>query len=135
MSREFDLPGGPRKVLQAVTIQYVNNNKDRVMASPEIVYHAARSAFERADDGGINTLATYLWATRPRYATERPARMAAALFRAAVDHSREATHLRQIVICEPASNKTRHDLARDSLLRSRDLYNAHPHRWSGCFHG
>jgi O-acetyl-ADP-ribose deacetylase (regulator of RNase III) len=73
---EFGLTVGKRKVLQAITIRYFNGGPIR--ATPEIVYHAARSAFAVADEAGIDSIATYLWAIRDGYGTARPAEMAAA---------------------------------------------------------
>jgi hypothetical protein len=105
---------------------------DRIRATPEIVYHAARSAFAVADDAGIDSVATYLWAIRDGYGTARPAQMAEALVQAAADHGVEAVNLRSIVICEQISDPSRHRLAVEGLFQARDLRHAHPHAWQGC---
>ncbi len=64
---EFILTAGKCRVIQAITIRYFNGQPIR--ATPEIVYHAARAAFARADAGLINSVATYLWAIRDGYGT------------------------------------------------------------------
>jgi O-acetyl-ADP-ribose deacetylase (regulator of RNase III) len=66
---EFALTAGKRKV---ITLRYFNG--ERIRAAPEIVYHAARSAFAVADAAGVGSVATYLWAIRDGYGTARPAR-------------------------------------------------------------
>ena len=96
------------------------------------MYHAARSAFAVADEAGIDSIATYLWAIRDGYGTARPAEMAAALVRAAADHGSDAVNLRRITICEQSSDHNRYWLAVEALLQARDLQGAHPHAWLGC---
>lgn len=127
---EFNLTTGKRKVVQAITLRYFNSQ--RIRATPEIIYHAARSAFARTDEAGIDSVATYLWAIRDHYATARPAEMAAMLVEAAADHGTAAVNLRNIVICEPSSDPNRHSLAIEALLQARDLRAAHPHKWQDC---
>ena len=128
--QEFPLTAGKHKIVQAITLRYFNG--ERIPATPEIVYHAARSAFAVADDDGITSLATYLWAIRDGYGTARPAGMAEMLLRAAADHSREAVNLHRIAICEQSSDHNRYSLAVEALLQARDLQNGHPHAWLGC---
>jgi hypothetical protein len=48
---EFTLTAGKRKLIQAITLRYFDH--ERIRATPEIVYHAARSAFAMADKAGI----------------------------------------------------------------------------------
>jgi O-acetyl-ADP-ribose deacetylase (regulator of RNase III) len=55
---EFTLTAGKRKVIQAITLRYVDG--EPIRATPEIVYHAARSAFAQLDSAGIDSAATYL---------------------------------------------------------------------------
>jgi O-acetyl-ADP-ribose deacetylase (regulator of RNase III) len=127
---EFTLTAGTRKVIQAITLRYLNGQPIR--ATPAIVYHAARSAFACADEAGIDRVATYLWAIRDGYGTARPAEMAAALVSAAADHGTEAVNLCQIAICEQGSDHSRYWLAVEALLQTRDLWHVHPHGWQGC---
>lgn len=96
------------------------------------MYHAARSAFACADEVGIDSIATYLWAIRDGYGTARPAEMAAALAKAAIDHGTAAVNLRSIAICEQSSDHSRYWLAVEALLEARDLMAAHPHDWHDC---
>jgi O-acetyl-ADP-ribose deacetylase (regulator of RNase III) len=119
---EFVLTAGKRKVIQAITLRYFNG--ERIRATPEIVYHAARSAFAVADAAGIGSVATYLWAIRDGYGTARPAEMAASLVRAAADHGTVAVNLRRIAIWEQSSDHNRYWLAVEALLQVRDLRNA-----------
>lgn len=77
-------------------MRYVES--EPIRATPEIVYHAARSAFAIADEAGIDSIATYLWVIREGYGTARPAHMAEALIRAAADHGTAAINLRRIAI-------------------------------------
>ncbi len=63
----FALTAGKRQVIQAITLRYFNN--ERIRATPEIVYHAARASFAVADGAGIDRVATYLWAIRDGYGT------------------------------------------------------------------
>ncbi len=69
---------GKRQVTQAITLWYFNHV--RIRATPEIVYHAARSALPVADQASPETVATYLWAIREGYGTAHPAQTAEALF-------------------------------------------------------
>jgi len=124
------LTAGNRKVIQAITLRYVDG--EPIRATPEIVYHAARSAFAQADGAGIDSVATYLWAIRDGYGTARPSEMAAALVNAAADHGAEAVNLGRIAICEQSSDQKRYWLAVEALLQVRDLQSAHPHGWRGC---
>ena len=126
-SDRYKLTAGARRVIQAITVRYVNG--ERIRATPEIVYHAARSAFAVADDAGIDSIATYLWAIRDGYGTARPAAMARALINAAADHGGDAVNLRRIAICEQSSDHMRYWLAVEALLQLRDLSHAHPHAW------
>ena len=96
------------------------------------MYHAARSAFAVADEAGIETVATYLWAIRDGYGTARPSEMAAALVNAAADHGAEAVNLGCIAICEQSSDQKRYWLVVEALLQVRDLQSADPHGWQGC---
>ena len=105
-------------------IRYVNGQ--RIRATPEIVYRAARSAFALADDAGIESVATYLWAIRDGYGTARPADTARALVNAAADHGADAVNLRRIAICELSSDHTRYWLAVEALLQVRDLLHTQP---------
>ena len=89
----FTLTAGQRKVIQAITLRYFVG--ERIRATTEIVYHAARSAFAVADDAGINSVATYLWAIGDGYGTGRLSEMASALVRAAVDHDLQVSTLRR----------------------------------------
>jgi O-acetyl-ADP-ribose deacetylase (regulator of RNase III) len=132
-AEEFTLTAGKRIVIQAITLRYLHGQ--RIRATPEIVYHAARSSFAVADEAGIDSMATYLWAIRDGYGTARPAEMAAALVRAPADHGADAVNLRRIAICEASSDPNRHLLAVESLLQTRDLRDAHPHAWAGCRFG
>jgi hypothetical protein len=91
-----------------------------------------RSAFAVADETGIESIATYLWAIRDGYGTARPAQMAEMLLRAAADHGPESVNLGRVVICEQASDPRRYPLAMQALLQVRDLWAAHPHNWHGC---
>ena len=127
---EFTLTAGKRKVIQAITLRYFNG--ERIRATPEIVYHVAVSGFAVADEAGIGSIATYLWAIRDGYGTARPAEMAAALARAAADHGGDAVNLRRIAICEQSSDHNRYWLAVEALLQACDLENGHPHAWLGC---
>jgi hypothetical protein len=77
------LTAGKRQVIQAITLRYFNN--ERIRATPEIVYHAVRASFAVADDAGIDSVATYLWAIRDGYGTAPLGAMAAALVSAAAD--------------------------------------------------
>jgi O-acetyl-ADP-ribose deacetylase (regulator of RNase III) len=103
---EFPLTAGKRGVIQAITIRYFNGQLIR--ATPEIVYHAARSAFAVADEAGIDSVATYLRAIRDGYGTARPAEMASALIEAAADHGADAMNLRRIAVCEQSSDHARY---------------------------
>jgi O-acetyl-ADP-ribose deacetylase (regulator of RNase III) len=107
---DFTFTAGQRKVIQAITLRYFDG--ERIRATTEIVYHAARSAFAVADQAGIDSVATYLWAIRDGYGTARPAEMASALVRVAVDHEPHASSLRRIAICEQSSDRARYMLGR-----------------------
>jgi hypothetical protein len=117
------LKDGKRAVIQAITLRHLA--RERIRATPEVVYHSARSAFAVADDAVIDSIATCLWAIRDGYGTARPAEMASALVRAAVDHGTEARdlpNLRRIVICEPQrDDPKRYWLAIEAVLQARDL--------------
>jgi hypothetical protein len=91
------------------------------------VYRAARSAFTLADDSGIESFATYLWAIRDRYATARPADTARALISAAADHGADAVNLRRVAICALSSDHARYWLAVEALLQVRDLSHTQPY--------
>jgi hypothetical protein len=88
----YDLTAGRRKVIHAITLRYFNSQ--RVRATSEIVFHAARAPFAIADQARIDSIATYLWAIRDGYGTVRPAAMASALITAAADHGDEGANLR-----------------------------------------
>jgi O-acetyl-ADP-ribose deacetylase (regulator of RNase III) len=103
---KFGLTTGKRQVIQAITLRYVNG--EPIRATAEIVYHAARSAFAVADEAGIRSIATYLWAIRDGYGTARPAAMTIALVKAAADHGASAVNLQRIAICEQSSDHVRH---------------------------
>ena len=66
------MTAGNRKVIQAITLRYVDG--EPIRETPEIVYHAARSAFAQADGEGIDSVATYLWAIRDGTAPLDPLR-------------------------------------------------------------
>jgi hypothetical protein len=121
------LKEGKRAVIQAITLRHLA--RERIRATPELVYHSARSAFAVADDAGIDSLATCLWAIRDGYGTARPAEMASALVRAAVEHgtqARDLRNLRRIVICEPQrDDPKRYWLAVEAVLQARHLQAAH----------
>lgn len=123
----FLLTAGRRKVIQAITLRYLGG--ERIRATPEIVYHASRSAFTVADEAGIESVATYLWAIREGYATAGPAEMARALISAAADHGDHAVNLHRIAVCEQSSDHSRYLLAIEALFQVRDLLQAHPHTW------
>src|SRR5260370_40422265 len=114
---EFTLTAGKRKIIQAITLRYFN--EERIRATPEIVYHAARAAFAIADEAGIDSIATYLWAIRDGYSTAPPAEMAAALVLAAADHGSDAVNLRRIAICEQSSDHNPYWMAVQALLQAR----------------
>jgi O-acetyl-ADP-ribose deacetylase (regulator of RNase III) len=107
--QDYRLTAGKRKVIQAITLRYFNS--ERIRATAEIVYHTARSAFAIADEAGLDSIATYLWAIRDGYGTARPAEMAGILVRAAADHGTDAANLRRIAICEQSSDPHRYSLA------------------------
>lgn len=113
------MTGGTRKVIQAITLRYFTG--ERIRATREIVYRAARSAFIASDEAGIDSVATYIWAIRDGYGTARPAEMAAALVRAAADHGSQALNPRRIAICEQSSDHKRYWLALEPLLQTRAL--------------
>jgi O-acetyl-ADP-ribose deacetylase (regulator of RNase III) len=124
-SDSYKLTAGRRGIIQAITIRYVNGQ--RIRATPEIVYRAARSAFALADDAGIESVATYLWAIRDGYGTARPADTARALISAAADHGVDAVNLRRVAICELSSDHARYWLAVEALLQVRDLSHTQPY--------
>jgi O-acetyl-ADP-ribose deacetylase (regulator of RNase III) len=129
---EFVLTAGKRQVIQAITLRYFNH--ERIRATPEMVYHAARSAFAIADEAGIDSIATYLWAIRDGYGTARPAEMASALIRAAIDHGTAAVNLRRIGVCEQSSDHDRYWLALEALLQteiSRRVIRSMGRLWQG----
>jgi len=124
-SDSYELTAGRRRVIQAITIRYVNGQ--RIRATPEIVYRAARSAFALADDSRIESVATYLWAIRDGCGTARAADTARALINAAADHGADAVNLRRIAICELSSDHARYWLAVEALLQVRDLSHTQPY--------
>jgi O-acetyl-ADP-ribose deacetylase (regulator of RNase III) len=88
-----------RWILQAITIGDRSDNS-RIPATPGIVYSATRAALEKAELFRIDTVATYLMAQRPGYATRPPDEMAEALCRALRDHAAVAVSLTRILLCE-----------------------------------
>ena len=72
----------------------------RFVQRPRSCTTPARSSFAVAEEAGIDSIATYLWAIRNGHSNARPAVISAALIRAAADHGGAAVNLRRIAICE-----------------------------------
>jgi O-acetyl-ADP-ribose deacetylase (regulator of RNase III) len=94
--------GGHRRwILQAITIGY-RADGSRIPATPGVLYASVRVALEHAEVFRMRSIATYLMAQRPKYATCPPEEMAEALCSALVDHAAVATSVERIIICERA---------------------------------
>ncbi|MSQ43655.1 MAG: hypothetical protein EXR45_05540 [Chloroflexi bacterium] len=109
-----------RRLIHAITIKYEHGH--RIPTTPEIVYAAVRDALDRAEVYGIESLGTYLMATRTARVGEAPWAtaprdiMATALVRAVLDHARIANHVRTVTICE--TEPERFDMAWEALRRA-----------------
>jgi len=76
----------------------------RFVQRPRSCTTPARSSFAVAEEAGIDSIATYLWAIRNGHSNARPAVISAALIRAAADHRGAAVNLRRIAICEQSTD-------------------------------
>lgn len=117
-----------RRIIQAITIAYRGNARQK--ATPEILYRATRAGLERAEIYRVSSVATYLMAARPQYATRPPDDMAETLARALIDHAASASSVTQVVICEhnePADTFDRVGTAARALAAAySSRFGAHP---------